>query len=236
MFEELIQVIQDGAGSETVTVDGKSYITRELYLPPPEPQVTPIVLHTLFGFVSYVTQSGEVPASAKIVIEDPTTVCVLTEPTGRERRRECLAKAEAIVSGGFLFGDYMSIDRFLVTVQQNFVDGEDRAAMVKLVGTLRDEVVRTSADDGISQQVSVKAGVAREATAVVKNPWRLQQYRTFAELEQPEGSYILRLQRERDGLPKVALFEVVDNRWQLEAMGAILSYVKGGITNLPIFA
>jgi hypothetical protein len=83
------------------------------------------------------------------------------------------------------------------------VKNEDRDIMLKVVGNIKEETVNTIGDDGVSQAVVAKMGVATVANVKVPNPVVLKPYRTFVEVDQPESEFIFRMQSG----PRCALFE-----------------------------
>ena len=101
------------------------------------------------------------------------------------------------------------------------------AAILQIVGNLRAEAVQVVADDGVSQQVTTKAGVARVENVTVPNPVGLRPYRTFQEIEQPASQYVLRMRREGgNGLPSIALHEVLDDQWRFKAVQQIKKFLE----------
>lgn len=55
---------------------------------------------------------------------------------------------------------------------------------------------------------------------------KLSPYRTFREIEQPESLFLLRMKRERGGVPYVALFEADGGQWKHDAITKIKMYFK----------
>jgi hypothetical protein len=116
-----------------------------------------------------------------------------------------------------------------------------------VLGTLKDERVSTHADDGVTQQVTTRKGLAFgvENTPVPRIV-TLMPYRTFAEVDQPASTFILRLkQGQREGEPpQAALFEADGGRWKLEAIQSIREYLDDRLniepddaaSNIPIIA
>jgi hypothetical protein len=121
-------------------------------------------------------------------------------------------------------------------MQTFFVQDENVANILKVVGNISAEQVATSVDDGVSQTVVAKTGIARVNEAKIPNPVKLRPFRTFSEIEQPQSNFILRIKK-HEGLPLVALFDVHDNKWRIEAIKSIEQYLKKNITiDIPIFA
>lgn len=85
----------------------------------------------------------------------------------------------------------------------------------------------------------VTAGITKVNEIEVKNPVTLRPFRTFAEVEQPQSKFIVRLRDAKEGMPPgVALFEVADYSWKLKAMLSIKQYLAAKLegSELPIFA
>ena len=81
------------------------------------------------------------------------------------------------------------------------------------------------ADDGITQRVTAKAGVARVAVVDLPNPVELYPYRTFLDVEQPASKFVLRIKADKDEGPRCALFEADGGAWRATAVETIKSYM-----------
>jgi hypothetical protein len=80
-------------------------------------------------------------------------------------------------------------------------------------------------DDGVSQAIQAKVGVATVATVQVPNPVVLAPFRTFVEVDQPESELIFRMQNG----PRCALFEADGGAWKLTAMRNIKDYLHAAL-------
>ncbi|MFX4306338.1 hypothetical protein F8N00_13185 [Exiguobacterium sp. A1_3_1] len=98
--------------------------------------------------------------------------------------------------------------------------------ILKMVGNLKEDNVRGVGDDGISQAVTMKTGVATVADVKVVNPVTLAPYRTFIEVDQPESKFVLRMQNG----PRVALFEADGGAWKNEAIRNIEDYLMEALS------
>lgn len=107
-------------------------------------------------------------------------------------------------------------------LQSSFVDIGTKSTLLKYTGLIQDEAVKTTGDDGVSQQVTVKTGVASVGQAIVPNPVELAPYRTFPEIEQPLSKFIFRM---KEG-PSAAIFEADGGAWRNEAMNNIREYLE----------
>ena len=84
-------------------------------------------------------------------------------------------------------------------------------------------------DDGFTQNITAKAGIARIAQVDLPNPVTLQPYRTFIEVEQPESQFVLRVKADPNDTTepiRCALFPADGNRWKAEASQNIKEYLE----------
>ena len=90
------------------------------------------------------------------------------------------------------------------------------------------------ADDGVSQKVTVNAGVVKAADVIVRNPVTLVPFRTFREVEQPESPFVLRV----DENANAALFTGDGSAWKLEAVARVGEYLRKNLegTNVIVIA
>jgi hypothetical protein len=252
MFDSLIQAIQAGVTPKELEIDGRSYVTNGgVMLPPNEPTPNPITIQTLTGIVDYLRSNVEAPQdeySLFLHVKDYDTVRLLTAYHDRAKHRATLIEANcsSIVGGGFSFGTYQPIEAVIIGLQSRFVETEDRNAILEVLGNLKDERVSNFGDDGVSQSVTTRKGIALGEKTVVPRIVTLKPYRTFPEIEQPASQFILRLrQAQRDGEPPTAaLFEADGGRWKLDAIKAIGEYLEihvirtdgFDLPNVPIIA
>lgn len=154
-------------------------------------------------------------------VTSPTRVEVISPVTGYWKERITVAICDAVVPD-IMFGRYMDTDDFQIMVQTCFEDSENRAKVLLLAGNLKKEQSMQTADDGVSQRVTVNAGVCTVADVTVKNPVTLTPFRTFREVKQPASPFILRFNEEA----RAALFTGDGSVWKLEAVARIKEYLK----------
>ena len=99
---------------------------------------------------------------------------------------------------------------------------------MKVVGNIKEENVRQVGDDGVSQSVVAKTGVATVEDVKVPNPVILAPYRTFVEVDQPESAFVFRM---KNG-PLAALFEADGGAWRNSAIEAVSSYLAEELFDL----
>ncbi|MGG1673296.1 hypothetical protein ACIFOE_22195 [Paenibacillus sp. NRS-1783] len=123
------------------------------------------------------------------------------------------------------YGRYYDIESFNILLQSCFVPTDMNAALLSIVGNVKDEKVVNYGDDGTSQQVTAKVGIATVEAVKLPNPVYLKPFRTFVEIEQPESAFVFRM---KDG-PSAAIFEADGGEWKLRAIAAIKDYLEAAL-------
>jgi hypothetical protein len=242
MSEPVVRAIQESVHTEIIEVGNEKYVTRHVFTPPAEPVVAPLEVSTLESLVEYLAADiDSLKGRALLVhVESPTEVSLLTNETGRHRQRDRYVKAEAEATAcdGFNFGHFYSAEEFNIKLQSLFVETEERARILRVVGNIKEEKVKTAADDGITQKVVAKAGVTFVEEVAVPNPVTLAPYRSFPEIGQVESEFVLRVRagRSEGELPTIALFEADGGRWQLEAVKRVKTYLAARVGDVPVIA
>ena len=135
--------------------------------------------------------------------------------------RETLVAVNALTPR-FEYGYFLKTEELIIAFQSKFTQTKDRDLLLKVVGTVKEENVRETGDNGISQAVTIKSGVASTTDVIVPNPVRLAPYRTFLEVKQPESDFIFRM---KDG-PVGAIFEADGGAWRNHAISTVRDYLK----------
>jgi len=214
----------------TIEIDGLTYWTAtQERVDPPRADV--VELAGLKGLVDFILWDQDLPSQGELAIRVSERAAVLfgrNQP--KTNRRICWATAKPVDIDGpssLAFGQWYSQEEFTIRVLAQFVESGDRAEVLRLSGCVIDEAVRTSTDDGITQEVVSKAG-AKPSRVDVPNPFMLAPYRTFREVDQPVSPFILRI-RNQGGI-HLALFEADGGKWKLDAQKSVAEWLR---TRLP---
>ena len=218
--EALKYLTEQGINPEerVVSINNQSYVIDEngnpVYVEPKLHLAQNVLrINTLSGLVDYIKSNLD-RADEKLYLHIASHKSVrLVSTLKPDGSREELAIAEAILPN-FWFDRFYDMEEFNVALQSIFVKNPDREILLKVVGNLKEDNVKTTGDDGVSQAVTIKTGVASAADVKVPNPVILAPYRTFVEVEQPESKFIFRMQ---DG-PKGAIFEADGGAWRNQAI------------------
>ena len=236
MFEKLIETIQEAVKPSVIEINGKQYVNGTLTLLT-DPRVATLVVGTLTGLVSFYEMQGEHREDEPFLhVQSPEVVFLCGQTTGADKARTVYCRATAITSSGMKFGQYLTAEEFIIALQSHFVKTATVEQVLKVVGNLTDEHARQTSDDGVTQRVTVRRGVARTDETCLPNPVSLAPFRTFPEITQPESNYILRIKPQSGDTPLLALFEVTDHRWQLAAMKNIQDFLVPKMKDVTIIA
>ena len=204
-------------------INGEKYCTKDLTRYHRFPMASSLSVNTLTALVDYIKgKPEELRGSSILHVVSPTKV-LLYSGLIDERKRETLMEAKAIVNE-FRFDDYYDQERFLIELQANFVETEDLTTIMQVAGNIKSGTTANYSDDGVSQKTTIKSGVEL-ADVIVPNPVKLRPYRTFAEIEQPESSYVFRIKDSERG-PHFKLVEADGGLWKNATMKKIKEYLE----------
>nr|WP_228728307.1 hypothetical protein [Brevibacillus composti] len=223
MLKEALQYLI-GLGNAKIfnSVSGQEYASQTVHLLK-RPTPDALVVRNLSGLVDYLIHNYDNQPPVLVHVASPTQVDVLST-FNTDYNRNHLLRAEALLPK-IPFGQFLDTEQFNILLQSCFVSNEDRAMVLKVIGNIKEETVSTFGDDGVSQQVTAKTGVATVENVVVPNPVTLKPFRTFVEIEQPESEFIFRM---RTG-PAAGLFEADGGTWKLTAIARIKDYLQAAL-------
>jgi hypothetical protein len=225
-------------GARTVDIDGTQFYVGDLkQLPAPTaPEPTPLNVHTLTGLVDYIrTNRDRLELSEYFVhVVGPGVVQLRSNLQGDALQRFTLVTAVLLQRGNFKFGEFYKQEDFIIALQTSFEDTLERRELLRIVGTMQFEDVRTQSDDGATQRVTARSGVALVDTVSVPNPVLLKPFRTFAEVGQPSSEFVVRVRKDAD--MKVALFEADGGAWKNDAIRAVAEFVRAQELDVPVLS
>lgn len=198
-------------------------------------------LSTLSALVGYVAANRDQLAQEQLVlhVQSPQVVELVGRLEGEQLQRRVYARATCFDLGdGFLDG-FLSQMQFNVGLLTRFADvgpRDDRAALLQLSTRIKDEQSTEFADDGRTQNVTLKRGVHLVEQANLPNPQQLTPYRTFREVDQVTSPFVWRVQVAQ-GLPTLGLFCADGGAWQLDAVARVKEWLeKHAPAAIPVLA
>lgn len=221
----LKEVSSMSAAVETLDFDGIPYTTKKVHMVGNE-IASCLDIHTLSGIAEYCIERAEEMNGCVVQIKGPETVHVFSNLDEKYRNRECYVSSE-LISDPFEFGREIPVEQFIIELQAKFVPCDNVAAILKVVGNISSQAEHKTMDDGVTQTVTARTGIAKVGIATVPNPVELSPYRTFQEVSQPASKFVFRMKQGRDGVsPTCALYEADGGAWKNAAIKNIKEFLE----------
>jgi hypothetical protein len=222
---DIIQTIKDSVETKTIAVEKGDFLTRPVFQPPDRNLVDVIQVATLTALVDYLNYKVDITARPDVAIHvvSPTVVRVLAQLKNDDDLRFTPIEAHADVPTIGLLRQFVSQEEAIIELQSKFVDADRRADLLKSLGTIVLEDELSQADDGVTQEFTVRSGIER-ATKDLTNPVALKPYRTFVDIDQPSSPFVVRLKKSGQNL-SICLFEADGGKWRNDARAEIKAFL-----------
>ena len=215
-------------GAPNIHIEGGyTYTDKELAVIN-EPRVPTLTFHTLDGLVlALKAECDRFYGPILIDVSDEATVTVCSAISTGDRQREVPYKVTAEIVD-IPFDCRLDYETMMITLKSKFVETPELLELVQLLGTITEENSAQLSDDGFTQTVVVRKGIALKDNKAVNPIRKLKPFRTFNEVDQPESEFLLRLSE--GGL--VALYEADGGAWKLQARRNVADYLKENLADL----
>lgn len=230
-----LHVVKDVHGIET------THATKPLFqvkaAPPEVAQDVDVV--TLAGFADLITaklENAEFPNHFFIHIENEKAVTLKERLSDDFGRRLVLIQAKPVDFTKFRFDQWIDQESFVIAISSLFAESEDRQYVLSMASSLTNDASTLNEDDGFSQKVNIKAGLAHKSTITLKPRVSLAPFRTFPELDQPISEFVFRAKCDGEGRPHLMLVEADGGRWKIDAIAKIKAAMEAFNLNIPIIA
>lgn len=228
MIKEALQYIVGLNAPHVIEKNGQFFIDKRMERLDSIPRIDhPVELTSLRGMVDYLKSEIDDHERIFIRVASPRRVEVFSG-LDQNRKRENILRIDC-TRPEFGFNRYISQEEFSIALQTLMEPTTARAQLLAVAGTAEAASIENYSDDGVSQKVTIKDGISSKKTIAPRNPWMLQAYRTFTEIEQPELPYIFRM-RKGDESPSFALFECDSGSWETEAKERIKAWILNELT------
>lgn len=238
MLKEFLEKLLELKRPEIVKVNDRDYSTINLE-PVYEPNFKELEIFNLDSLVTYIKDDPDaLKQKHKLInIISPTKILLQSSIYGNFKQRDTYIAVDCKeILPDIYFERFMSIEQFIITLKSKFVMTDELEQIVKIVGNISDETVTNYNDDGITQQVTAKTGIARVGEVALPPKIELKPYRTFTEVEQPSSEFLLRATKRNGGI-EFALFEADGGAWKNESIKRIAEYLQNklaGVSNITI--
>lgn len=233
MLKEFIAHIQEttqpiiqqiGGSTFAISADGRAV---EIHPSIDHPDTLP--LHSLEALVRMVqTEAANMAAPLYITIPDHLTVRCFGQPDPDARYfRQVYYEAKATDVPGFRDG-FREQDKAIIELRSRFAPGEGVNYLLDLLSRISKDSNVATTDNGVSQTVEARQGIALKTVEPLKPRVPLRPFRTFQEVEQPESEFLLRMDEEGN----IGLFEADGGMWKLTARQTVKAFLEAKLADL----
>lgn len=228
MLKAFIEKIASMAEPKTVEYEGKLYADKELkFIDQAKNRPIPIDVNGLDSVCKLVrNEVNHVGLKVFVQVERYNKVTVFTTLDGDNERHylyRCLADTPAVTMGRF-----MSYENAVIELRSLYIPNDDTKYLLGLLSSISNESKVTSTDNGVTQKVEAKSGIALSSMVEVKPRVSLKPFRTFIEVEQPESEFLLRI----DQSGCIGMFQADGGVWKLEATRNVAGYFEKELKDL----
>ena len=227
ILAEFVEKIISLKDPQIIEVGGQKYANQRFEWI--EPHVDRPERYSVSGLDSIVRllhkEIDAVGGFAFVRVGGPETVYVSTSYMP-DMSRYTLYEAKADVPG-FRSG-WRDAEQAVIELRSLFVPGEGTKYLLNLLGKMSKDSGVTTKDNGVTQTVEARAGVSLKQNVEINPRVKLQPFRTFLEVAQPESEYLLRV--DEDG--RIGLFEADGGVWKLEAKRNVKEYLADALADL----
>lgn len=229
---EVIEKIVELSAPMEMVFHGRPYTSKPMH-PVKLPGFEQFGVSTLRGLCDLGKQVKRalVAHPLMVVVEAYDCVRVRAAEYSDWREAPVFVSARPYERKGFLFERFLPVEQFCIELLSKFQISDELQELVGLVSKLEGGIAHATEDTGISQKATLRTGVATRDNVQVRSHWRLKPFRTFAELEQPETSFLLRLKQDDRQAPHCALFEADGGAWKTQAHEIVRLFLAQELTD-----
>lgn len=231
MLKEAIEKIEEMSSPLVYTEDDHSYVlyadhTEELRPAIDSPET--VRLNSLDALVQLVKKEQQ-DRQIFVSVTGHDEVDVYDSPSEDSRwKRNVLYNARAVDIPGWEPEVQMGFDQAAVALMTRFQDGGDREYTLQLLSQITTGAKVTYTDNGVASTIVTQKGAALAQNTTIKPLVKLRPYRTFQEIEQPEGIFLIRIS-ERG----ITFREADGGMWKLTARNTAKAWLQEQLQDMP---
>ena len=227
MLKEAMEFLMSKAVPNKIEHGGITYVDKQMTPLNVARKISPMEIATLSGLAGYIKSGVDEGCYSTLLVvcierHDAIYVYEYLNQDG-DRPSRLVVKPE---TPKLTLDRFMPLEEMNIMLQSCFIQTPDRDIALTVIGNITDGQVNSFSDDGVSQQVTVKAGVQRVGLEKVPNPVFLRPYRTFIEVQQPASPFVLRLRSGQGDAPTAGLFTADGGMWMIQARRDIEAYLR----------
>lgn len=227
MLAKIIDKIVSLRETKIFEINGQTYTDGDLTrIPPHVDRPECIKVSGLDGICKLIrTELAKINTIVMVQAKSYNSVEVMTTYLP-DFSRDVLYRADADVPG--LHVGWRDRETALIELRSIFVPNDGTSYLLDLLSRMTNENSVSTKDNGVTQTVEARQGVAINTVVDVKPRIQLQPFRTFLEVKQPESEFLLRVDSDRG----IGFFEADGGVWKLEAKRNIAGYFNSNLSDL----
>jgi hypothetical protein len=228
MLKEAIKEIERMSAPTFHEIDGSVYSNQQMvHIMDKKPMPRCIDLTGLDSVCKLVRNEAEhVGLQIFIQVKDYKNVSVFTALDDDEDRLylyKCSADTPDVTMGRFM--DY---ENAVIELRSLYIPNDGTKYLLQLLSSISNESKVTSSDNGVTQQVEARSGIALNSMVKVEPRVTLQPFRTFIEVGQPASEFLLRI----NDRGQIGMFPADGGVWKLEATRNVAGYFEDKLQDL----
>ena len=228
MLKEAIKEIERMSAPTIHEFEGSIFASHELvHVMDKKPMPRCIVLTGLDSICKMVRNETEhIGLQIFIQVNDYHSVSVFTtldEDEDRLYLYKCAADTPAVTTDRF-----MAYEKAVIELRSLYIPNEGTKYLLQLLSSISNESKVTSTDNGVTQQVEARSGIALNSMVKIEPRVTLQPFRTFIEVEQPASEFLLRISERGE----IGFFPADGGVWKLEATRNVAAYFEDKLKDL----
>ena len=228
MLEKFVNRIVELAAPTTHEIEGRTYSSEKLHRVDPPKYKPEAITVTGLDSICKLVQNEVKAVGRKVFIRVAAynKVSVFTTYDDQYERfylYRCEADTPAVTMDRF-----MSYEKAVIELRSLYIPNEGTDYLLNLLRSISSESKVTSSDNGITQTVEAKSGISLMQKVEIKPRVLLKPFRTFIEVDQPESTFLLRINSEGN----IGFYEADGGVWKLEATRNVAGYFEENLKDL----
>jgi len=124
---------------------------------------------------------------------------------------------------------FMPSDKAIIQLNALFEKTEERDELLAAISSIDRTDDNCIEDNGVSQTVTAKSGIALKSRAPFKPIWKLKPYRSFIEAPLAETPFLIRINESF----QIGLFECDGGKWENDAKSNIVKHIEDKLFDFP---
>lgn len=228
MLKAMIEKITELTTPKTYEVDGCVYSSKALEFVQEKHRRPEKIMVTGLDSICKLVRNEAAHVDRRIFIRvcNPREVTVFTTLDNLEERFNlygCTADTPSITIGKF-----MPYENAIIELRSLYIPNDDHDYLLQMLSSISKDSKVSTSDNGVTQTVEAKAGIALSQMVPVRSRVTLRPFRTFVEVGQPESEFLLRINDHGE----IGLFPADGGVWKLEATRFVAEYFENELKDM----